>query len=238
MKKEEDIPKVELYSDGAAEPNPGKGGYGIILKYKGYKKEFYQGFEFTTNNRMELMGIIVGLEKLKKFSEISIYTDSKYVVDSIEKGWAKKWKENNWLQEKQKEAKNSDLWEKLLHLLSKHKTRFNWIKGHNGHVENERCDQLATFGMSQEILMPDYGYIETSSPKRLQSAKQDMTEKTKITQVGDQCRDCNTPVEKRIPKHKKLKPEQSYYFEWYLYCINCKKMYMVESAKKEIKQTI
>lgn len=165
------IPQIELFSDGGAEPNPGKGGFGVILSYKGKRKEFKQGFRLTTNNRMELMGIIYGLEQLKTKSEVAVYTDSKYVVDAVNKGWAKKWKAKNWYKSKKEKAKNPDLWKRLLALLEVHSCTFHWVKGHAGHRENERCDALATMAIKQKQLLVDEVYErgEKSTSKALSS---------------------------------------------------------------------
>ncbi|PIE85153.1 ribonuclease HI [Candidatus Gracilibacteria bacterium] len=152
------LPEVELYSDGGAVPNPGRGGYGVILSYKGIKKEFSKGYKKSTNNRMELTGVIVGLSKLKQKSRVQVYTDSQYTINGIKKGWAEKWRSNNWYRTKNKKALNSDLWEKLLLLLDKHDVSFNWVKGHNGHKENERCDELATLALNNKNLIEDEGF--------------------------------------------------------------------------------
>lgn len=135
--------KVYIFSDGACSGNPGPGGYGVILRCDGREKELSGGETQTTNNRMELMGVITGLEALKYPCRVTIQTDSRYVVDSIEKGWAKGWKKNNWIKSDKKPALNKDLWERLLKLLEIHDVTFAWIKGHAGHPENERCDRLA-----------------------------------------------------------------------------------------------
>ena len=137
------VPHIELYSDGSADPNPGKGGYGIILRYKNISKEFSEGFELTTNNRMEMLGVISGLEKLKTKSNVTVYTDSAYVVDSITKRWVYSWKSKGWRKSDRKPVINVDLWTRLLPLLDFHNVTFVWIKGHAGHPENERCDELA-----------------------------------------------------------------------------------------------
>lgn len=134
---------VYIFSDGACSGNPGPGGYGVILRCDGKEKEISGGEAHTTNNRMELMGVITGLEALKYPCEVILQTDSKYVVDSVTKGWAKSWRKNNWIKSDKKPALNSDLWERLLNLLEIHDVTFNWIKGHAGHEENERCDRLA-----------------------------------------------------------------------------------------------
>ena len=138
--------KIELYTDGACSGNPGPGGYGVILKYQGHTKELSGGSPDTTNNRMELTAVITGLEALKEPCEVDLYSDSKYIIDAVTKGWAKSWRANNWIKSDKKPALNSDLWERLLNLLELHKVNFNWVKGHAGHPENERCDQLAVQG--------------------------------------------------------------------------------------------
>ena len=135
--------QVYIFSDGACSGNPGPGGYGVILRCDGREKELSGGEPQTTNNRMELMGVITGLEALKYPCKVTVQTDSKYVVDGIEKGWAKSWKRNNWIKSDKKPALNSDLWDRLLKLLEIHEVKFTWIKGHAGHPENERCDRLA-----------------------------------------------------------------------------------------------
>ncbi|MGN1109674.1 MAG: ribonuclease HI [Oscillospiraceae bacterium] len=134
---------VEIYSDGACSGNPGPGGWGAILRCDGREKELSGGEPHTTNNRMELTGVIEALSALKFPCEVKVTTDSKYVVDGIEKGWAQGWKKRGWKKSDGKPALNPDLWEKLLELLAVHDVEFCWIKGHAGHPENERCDRLA-----------------------------------------------------------------------------------------------
>ena len=136
--------KIEIFTDGACSGNPGPGGWGAMLKYNSYTKKISGAEINTTNNRMELTALIKSLEILKEPCEIIICTDSKYLCDGITKGWAEKWKKNGWKKSDNKPALNSDLWEKLLNLLSHHKSSFIWVKGHNGHHENEICDKLAT----------------------------------------------------------------------------------------------
>jgi ribonuclease HI len=140
--------KVTIYTDGACQNNPGPGGYGAIMIYGGHRRELYGGDPATTNNRMELMGAIVALETLKSDCEVDVYSDSRYLVDAIEKGWVIKWNANGW-RRKKAPALNVDLWERLLPLLSKHKVKFHWIKGHSGHPENERCDALANAAIAK-----------------------------------------------------------------------------------------
>ena len=135
--------KVEIFTDGACSGNPGPGGWGAILRYNGTEKELSGGEKDTTNNRMELTGVIEALKALKFPCDVTITTDSKYVYDSITKGWVYKWKENGWRKPDKKPALNPDLWSELLNLLDIHNVTFNWVKGHNEHPENERCDKLA-----------------------------------------------------------------------------------------------
>ena len=134
---------VDIYTDGACSGNPGPGGYGAILRYGTHEKELSEGFAETTNNRMELLAAIRALELLKEPCEVTLYSDSQYLINSITKGWAKKWRDNNWMRAKKEPALNADLWEPLLNLCDKHRITFVWVKGHAGHAENERCDQLA-----------------------------------------------------------------------------------------------
>lgn len=135
--------KITIYTDGACSKNPGPGGWAFIIKYGEHILEKSGAERETTNNRMELTGVINALKSLKTNCEAEIYTDSKYVVDSIEKGWVFRWQQNNWMKNKKEKALNKDLWEELLKLLKIHKTKFNWIKGHANIKENERCDKLA-----------------------------------------------------------------------------------------------
>ncbi len=135
--------KVYIYTDGACSGNPGPGGWGAILKYGEHKKELSGGEQSTTNNRMELTAVIEALSALKRPCEVILTSDSKYIIDAVTLGWAKKWQSNNWMRTKTQKALNADLWEKLLELLSIHNVEFIWVKGHAGHPENERCDELA-----------------------------------------------------------------------------------------------
>ena len=147
--------KIEIYTDGAAKGNPGPGGYGVILRSGRFEKELSQGFYYTTNNRMELLAVIVGLETLKKRGNtVFIYSDSKYVVDSINKKWLVQWQKKSW-----SKVKNVDLWKRLLIALRDQKVTFLWIKGHNEHPENERCDKLAVMA-SKSPTLEDSGYLK------------------------------------------------------------------------------
>ncbi len=135
--------QVAIFTDGACSGNPGKGGWGAVLRYHGTEKELCGGAAQTTNNRMELTAVIEALGALKEPCEVTLTTDSKYVVDAVEKGWVYGWQRNGWRKADKKPALNVDLWEQLLPLLEKHRVTFVWVKGHAGHPENERCDKLA-----------------------------------------------------------------------------------------------
>lgn len=135
--------KVTLYTDGACSGNPGPGGWGAILEYNGHRKEFSGGEANTTNNRMELTAVIQGLEALKEPCEVELYSDSKYVVDALEKGWAESWQKKGWIKSDKKPALNPDLWERLLALTKLHTVRCHWVKGHADNLMNNRCDELA-----------------------------------------------------------------------------------------------
>ena len=146
--------KIVMYTDGAAKGNPGRGGYGTVLMYGEHRKELSEGFRKTTNNRMELLAVIKGLEALKKNDlEVLIYSDSKYVVDSVEKGWI--W---NWQKKGFKDKKNVDLWRQFIPLYKRQRIRFQWVKGHAGIPENERCDQLAVASAEGGDLKVDVAY--------------------------------------------------------------------------------
>jgi ribonuclease HI len=148
--------EVHIYTDGAAKGNPGPGGYGVVMELVGttFKKEFYEGFRHTTNNRMELLAVIVGLEKLKNPNmKVLVVSDSKYVVDSVEKKWVLGWEKKGFV-----DRKNSDLWKRFLIIYRKHQVDFKWIKGHNNHKQNERCDELAVFASNQKTLSIDAFY--------------------------------------------------------------------------------
>ncbi len=134
---------VDIYTDGACSGNPGPGGYGVILNYKGTRRELSGGEAATTNNRMELKAVITGLEALKEPCEVTLYSDSKYIIDAIQQRWVYKWKANGWMRNKKDPALNPDLWQRLLEQLERHQVNFVWVKGHAGHPENERCDALA-----------------------------------------------------------------------------------------------
>jgi ribonuclease HI len=135
-------PEVTIYTDGSCIYNPGPGGYGLVLQYGEHRKELSAGFRKTTNNRMEIMAAIAGLEALKRPCSVVVWSDSQYLVNAIEKGWAKRWQARSWWRNREERALNPDLWERLLALCAIHRVKFRWLRGHAGHKENERCDQL------------------------------------------------------------------------------------------------
>jgi ribonuclease HI len=150
--------KVVIYTDGGSKGNPGPGGFGAVILFGSTSKEFSGGFRRTTNNRMELTGPITALEALTRPSQVVLVTDSQYVAEAMTKGWAKRWRRNNWMRSKKDAAENPDLWERLLRLCEKHTVEFIWVRGHAGDANNERCDQLATAAASQPNLPPDPGF--------------------------------------------------------------------------------
>jgi ribonuclease HI len=154
----DNIDSVEIYTDGACKGNPGPGGYGVVLISGDRKKELSGGFRKTTNNRMELLACIEGLRSLKRPCSVTLTSDSKYVVNAVVKGWAKKWRSRGWKLSPSKPAKNSDLWAQLLELCSEHKVQFEWVKGHNEHPENERCDELAVAASEGKALPVDFAF--------------------------------------------------------------------------------
>jgi ribonuclease HI len=155
---ENGLPHVAIYTDGASRGNPGPGGFGVVLLYGDSRKELSGGFRRTTNNRMEIMGPIAGLRALKHRCVATVYSDSKYVVNSIMLGWARKWKKNGWKRNSHDPALNADLWEELLTLCDRHECEFVWVPGHAGIVENERCDELSVRAAEKADLPSDEGY--------------------------------------------------------------------------------
>jgi ribonuclease HI len=147
--------KITLFADGACSGNPGPGGYGAILRFGDRAKELSAGFADTTNNRMELMGVISGLEGLKEPCDVTVITDSQYVVNAMRQGWAAQWRKNGWRRNNREKALNPDLWGRVLDLCAHHQVHFTWIRGHNGHPENERCDQLAAAAIQKSGLPRD-----------------------------------------------------------------------------------
>ncbi len=153
----DELPRVTLYTDGGCDPNPGPGGYGVVILSGGRRKELSAGFKRTTNNRMEIMAAIAGLEALTARCRVTLYTDSQYLANAITLGWAARWKANRWMRNKSEPALNPDLWARLLDLCQRHQVEFIWLRGHAGDRENERCDRLSAQARRGE-LQPDPGY--------------------------------------------------------------------------------
>lgn len=157
---------VTIYTDGACSGNPGPGGYGAVLLAGGHEKELSGGFRLTTNNRMELLAAIVGLETLNRRCQVALYTDSRYIVDAINKGWARRWRDNGWMRNKREAAVNPDLWEQLLDLLDRHDVDVRWVRGHAGNEGNERADRLAVEASRGKDLPDDHGYDPSPAKSR------------------------------------------------------------------------
>lgn len=217
--------RVVIYTDGACLGNPGPGGYGVVLLYDSHRRELSEGFSLTTNNRMEIMAAIAGLEALKGPCAVTLYSDSQYLVNAMTRGWARRWQANDWWRTKDERAVNADLWARLLALCERPAVVFAWVKGHNGDAENERCDQLSREAINRPDLPADSGY--EPSPGRRPGGV------TKITREGQPCRKCATPVVRQRPRSRS-KTGHAFYYEYYLYCPNCRTMYLVEEAKRRV----
>lgn len=158
--------KVTIFTDGSARGNPGRGGYGAVLRFtaqdgKVYQREISRGYMHTTNNRMEIMAAIAGLEALKKPCSVVLYSDSQYLVNAFEKHWIDGWVKKNWMRSAKEQVKNVDLWKRLLKAMEPHEVKLKWVRGHNGHAENERCDSLATAAADGHDLIEDTGFKES-----------------------------------------------------------------------------
>ena len=217
---------VEIYTDGGCEPNPGAGGYGVVLLHPRKRAEISGGFRLTTNNRMEIYAGIKGLELLKRPCKVTLYSDSQYVVNAIMKGWAAGWSKKDWWLSNTERAKNIDMWTRLLPLCERHQVEFRWVKGHAGNTENERCDQLSMAALRQPNLPADEGY---------ENKPESEGRRPGITQEGQPCRKCSTPV---IKQTSSKKPKGDFYYEFYLLCPNpaCKTSYTIEEAKRFVAQ--
>ena len=166
-----ELPRVTVHTDGSAIGNPGPGGYGVVMSSGDHRKEMSGGFRLTTNNRMEILACIVALEALKQPCRVTLHSDSRYVVDAMAKGWARKWKSNGWMRNKSESALNPDLWERLLSAVTPHDVDFRWVPGHAGVVENERADRLAVAAAQGQNLPPDGPYEAAPGPKQRVKAR-------------------------------------------------------------------
>lgn len=151
-------PKIQIHTDGACSGNPGPGGFGAVLQFGAHRNELSGGFRKTTNNRMELLAVIEGLRALKEPCEVAVFTDSKYIVDAVNKGWARRWQANGWRRNQREKALNPDLWAQLLALLDTHAVTLRWVKGHAGNPGNERADALAVAASQSRNLAVDEAY--------------------------------------------------------------------------------
>lgn len=219
--------QVRIYTDGACEGNPGPGGIGFVILSEGSEEVFSQGYRLTTNNRMELMAAIAGLESLKEKCITTIYSDSKYLVDAVTHGWAVAWREDGYIRKGGIRVPNADLWDRLLPLIEMHEILFSWVKGHSGDPNNERADQLSYAAIDGENYLEDEGYLKQLELEKLAPSK--------ITLEGQPCRKCGTPVVKKKPRAIP-RPGQSSYYEYYLFCPECETRYFVETAKRDINQ--
>ncbi len=220
--------EVIIYTDGGCDPNPGPGGYGVVLIFGNSRKELSGGYRLTTNNRMELIAAIKGLEALKEPCNVQLYSDSEYLVKAMTLGWVDKWKVRGWYRKGTKLAANHDLWQRLDTLCQGHQVTFIWVKGHANVRENERCDQLAMEAQKGDNLQTDtfyenmlLGMVDLPSPIGIQE--------------GQPCRKCGTPLIKKVPK-RKYKPGQAFYYAYYLHCPGCDTNYQVEEAKRAVQE--
>jgi len=230
-------PHVTIYATGRARLNPGPGGYGVVLLYGQNRKELSRSFELTTINRAHLFAVIAGLEALSKPCQVFLYNTSQYVIDAVENGSVFRLRNNEWKTLMGEKTKNSDLWERFATAFEKHDIELIRIKKGSSVPDYERCDELAIEAIESADKFCDVGYLPNGDDQITQLANiQSLGTKSKIThtQVGEACRKCGTAIIRRNPKRKKLKQKQTYYYEWYLYCPNCKAMYMVEEAKRII----
>src|SRR6266704_2930621 len=211
---------VEIYTDGGCEPNPGPGGYGVVLLHPKKRAEASGGFRLTTNNRMEIYAAIKGLEFLNQPCKVTLHSDSQYLVSAMMEGWVVAWKKKDWWRTNKERAANVDLWERLLRLCETHQVEFRWVKGHAGNKENEHCDELSCAALRQANLPQDEGY---------ENKPETEGERPRLTQEGQPCWKCSTPD---IKQKARKRPNRDYYFEYYLYCPKCQATYQVEEAKR------
>jgi ribonuclease HI len=217
------LPNVEIYTDGGCEPNPGLGGYGVVLLHPKKRAEATGGYRLTTNNRMEVLAAIKGLELLKQPCRVTLYSDSEYLVKPMTERWIDSWKRKNWWRSRTERVANVDLWQRLDALCQTHQVEFRWIKGHAENPENERCDQLSMAALRLPNLPADEGYENKPESEGVRPAMQE----------GEPCRKCSTPV---IKQTSRKKPKGDFYYEFYLWCPKCQTTYTTEEAKRLVEQ--
>ncbi len=218
------LPHVEIYTDGGCEPNPGPGGYAAVLVHPKKRAETSGGFRLTTNNRMEILAAIAGLELLKQPCRVTLYSDSQYLVKAMMEGWVASWKTRDWWRTRSERPENVDLWKRLDTLCQKHQVEFRWLKGHAGNVENERCDQLSGAALRRPALATDDGY--ENKPETIGERPGPIE--------GGPCWKCSTALIKQ-QSHKRKK-NRDYYFEYYLWCPKRHATYETPDAKRFIEQ--
>jgi ribonuclease HI len=230
-----DLKEVIIYTDGGSDPNPGKGGYGVVLMHGKHRKEISGGFRLTTNNRMELYAVIMALRALKEPCKVKLYSDSEYVVNAMTKGWVQNWIKKGW-----KKVKNPDLWQQLVELTKKHDVEFNWVKGHAGILENERCDELAAkAGKSADL--PADAVFESNLLLGERGVNDDQlfskkSKPEKIVSEGQPCNKCSVKViKKNRPENKPIRKGSSYYYQYYFICPGCGTIYYPEEGKVFVK---
>lgn len=252
------LKQIVIHTDGGAVPNPGPAGYAAVLRFGEHCKEISGGFARSTNNRMELMAVIAALESLKEACRVTVYSDSKYVINSFESRAIFRWRECGWRMKPNstKPVPNADLWERLLTVYERHAVQFVWVKGHSGVLDNELCDALALAACRRQNMPVDPGYVE-EEPRHLivkptaatlvkheAHLKQDSAtqpppaahSKAKMVEAGQPCRSCQTPVVRRTPKRSKQQAKGKYWYAWYLYCPGCKTNYHVEAAREVVQR--
>src|SRR6266478_2892289 len=193
-------PHVEIYTDGGCEPNPGLGGYGVVLLHPKKRAEASGGFRLTTNNRMEIFAAIAGLEMLKQPCKVTLYSDSQYLVKAMMESWVATWKKKGWWRTNKERPEHVDLWQRLDRLCETHQVEFRWVKGHAGNPENERCDQVSMEALREPDLPVDEGYENKPESDGVRPEMQE----------GDPCRKCSTPLVKQPGKKK---PNRDWYYE-------------------------
>ncbi len=245
---------VTIYTDGASSGNPGPGGYAAVIIDGRRRREISGGFRLTTNNRMELFAAITGLEALAGSRSVRLYSDSQYLVESLNQGWVQTWKSKGWRKTKKERVPNADLWQRLLTLLERHQVVFRWVEGHSGEPLNERANWLAQKALLGADLPVDGGFeqpdtgdggvqaslfdlpaaeIADAEDKWAEPPVVKAAASRKVTLAGQACRKCGAPVEKRTPA-RKVKPGQSYYYDYYLQCPRCGTIYLIDDARRGI----
>jgi ribonuclease HI len=231
----------DIFTDGSSSGNPGPGGWAAILRSAGGTRELSGGFRRTTNNRMELLAAIKALEAVDQTATIDLYSDSRYLVESITKGWVTNWQKKGWVRAQNQKVPNTDLWKRLLLVLQQRTVRFHWVEGHAGHPENERADRLAVAAGARKNLPADEGYEETGGVKPTPDRQPDLFAAPPPAQAassaepaeGRPCRKCGARLVKRIPKAKPT-PGQKYYYAYYFACPQCGTNYFTNAARREI----